>query len=409
MVFLLDRIPVRDTYKDTRDQAIKLKGPVTLVRILFLLEVAAFCAAFAVSFYLATVTYTTETLIGFEILSSPYKCAVLSPKSTGEYLSTTSSECVQYSSMRYTYDDCVSALSSSQFDVCSYKNRDDYTITLSGISASDDPDDGCFDVLLADDYRFCHNSEITTSVIADNLVNVQFPTAATAPTVKYSDVFFFTQASGSIQVISVPFLSTSIVSDVISNREYSVFLIATNTADGQSYLYQLSVDQSTAKILHKITYPTNYGITFGLDSVFGYSLQGSTGTIYQHKLNTNVFSTMTVDCTAYISSKATPYDKTLKYRYISYSITNDFLYVMCTTDTSYSITVQVQGMPPLESTVNSFSFLEVDFDTAAYTIINSDLLALNYTDANGGSTGMPINTVSQVWVVNNIAFAYTGE
>jgi hypothetical protein len=354
------------------------------------------------SYYYGAIATTTETLITYEVIDDPYTCQVLSPLSDGEYLTTKSSEAVQYSSLRYTYDECVEALDSDNLNVCSDKNRDDFIISVTGLAANDGV---CKDVLLTDGYRFCYGGETEVTIDDATTTATQFPRQLDKPTATFSTTYFFTNSSGSAHTISVPFATDGVKTDFISDSAHSVYVIARSSTDNQQYLFQMSPLLTTAKVLQRVTYNAFYGLVYGNNRVYSYSLTGTSGVIYSYNLLTGAYTNMVVDCSDYISSSSTQYSASTTYRFLSHDKSTDLLYAMCTSDTSVTTSVAVAGQPPVQVTSYVFSFFQVDFSLGTSRVINANMYALNSTDEGAVD---PIKSISQVIVSDNVGVAYTG-
>eukprot|EP01034_Spumella_vulgaris_P022999 gene22999-29185_t len=338
---MFDKIPVRDTYKDTRDQAIKLLGPARLVRALFIIEVMFFSVTFALSYY---------------------------------------------------YDN---------LDVCSDNHRDDYIISVTGLAANDD---NCLDILLSDNYRFCYGSEASVSIDDETTTTTQFPRQTDKPAATFSTSYFFTNSSGSVHTISAPFTPDTLKTDFVTDNAHNVFVIAKSTTDQQQYLYMLSPYLSSAQVLQRVSFNAFYGLVYGNNRVYSYTLTGSSGTIFAYNLLTSAYSSMAVDCSDYITSGSTAYSASTTYRFISHDKSSDLLYAMCTSDTSVSTTVIVQGQPPTTTQVYVFAFHEVDFVAGTTRAISANLHALNDTNTNE-----PLTSITQVLVSGDVAVAFTGS
>lgn len=399
-VFLYNKIPIRDNYKDTRDQAVKLKAPIEITRGCFLFEIAVFLLSFALFYYYSYNTTTKETTITYEPLGGEYNCQILSPLSTGVSLSTTYSEIAMYSSARYNYDTCISKLGTTDLDVCSDDHRHDYVLTASGASASDT---NCYDLILSSNYRFCYIESVTDYDSGYNIK--QFPTMPT-PGFPYTDVFVFINDSSVVKVVSAGFSQDDILSEIVSDGGYNVYCIAKPSAagsSGQSYLFQLNAISGQSKQIIETTWSTFYGFTFGNGLIYAYTIDGYTGKIHAIDVDSGVDTVYSVDCSAYRTSAASVSDAST-YRYIDYGDDGN-LYVMCTGST-FTASAGTNGQTTITST--TYTFLKVDPVTFSSTEMNAGIYALNGTMKDGTSVGKPLDQVSQILFRSNTAYAYCG-
>lgn len=104
---IFKKVPLRENYKETVDDYVRLKAPPNISRACFVFELFVAAAAFSISFYISFTSTTSVTSITYESLDSPYECKILSPRSDLLSFSAKSSEVVAFSSSRYGYDECI--------------------------------------------------------------------------------------------------------------------------------------------------------------------------------------------------------------------------------------------------------------------------------------------------------------
>ena len=158
-------------------------------------------------------------------MESPYDCKVLSPRRDNEILSPNTSECIQFASSRYQYDECITKLGPGvdQFDVCNTKNSDDFMLIASGVKTTLDH---CFDVLLENNMRFCYGveSQYRISGLA------AFPTVDSYQPNIADAFYYFTNDSYTLLPNKFPihneFLLADVVTDFVSDNLQSIYVIA---------------------------------------------------------------------------------------------------------------------------------------------------------------------------------------
>lgn len=183
-------LPILGTYRLTYYKAVVLRAPPTVLRLCVLLEVLIAIGVFVVAYYYTATTATTETVVSFEVLGSDYTCTVLSPRSDTQDYDDTTSEIAAFSSARYDYSECTTALGPQGYNLCSDDFRKDYLLTMRGYGTETSD---CLDLILAENYRLCKGSEEEFDFRTSELT-LQFPTYPSATT-KFSDQYFFMNSS----------------------------------------------------------------------------------------------------------------------------------------------------------------------------------------------------------------------
>lgn len=380
-------IPVRDSFKDIHYQAVTLRAPPTLARILFILETIVTLIIFALSYYYSATTSTTETTISFEVLASPYSCDILSPRSDSYTYGTDNSELVQFSDARLTYSDCVTYLGSEGYDVCN-TNRDDYLLEIIGIGNDDSTDYSCLDILLSNGYRLCYGSQETYTV--DNAqMSTSFTTQTYSTATKYSNVYYFMNSSSHIYPLVNGIDRTAIYTDYITDTEENVFVVGKSSSSGtttvKTNLFQLNPTYTTTKTLMDVGAGSIYGITYGDSTVFVFTVEQNMQHIYAYNTTKKTTTVSSITC-----STSTGTSGGYGTRYISWG-TDNKLYLICDGNTA-------------SANSQSFSFLRVNPYTFTTTTLTASIASHNYTDSSGTISSKIIDKVSQVLFVNNALY-----
>lgn len=335
---LFSAIPIRDPYKVAHPESVVLLAQPSTIRLCVLVEVIVVAVTFAVSYYYTATTGTTLTKITFEVLDSPYTCSILAPRKDTEELNTKTSTLVAFSSLRYTYDECMTALGAEGYDLCSDDHRTDYFLSLTGVAADDQTvqdDHTCEDLFLSDNYRFCTGSEIQGSVDESSATSSNvFSTVNSDPDYnkRFSNSFYYTNASGS----AVPLVSAMQVgeeqSDYILGEHNNIYIVgkATSGNDQSYYLYGFNMSYGGVRLaMTSITNSGAYGLTYGANCVFVYYINANDKKGKVVKYNTTsqtVVDLQVVDCSTYLFG---PSSGGAAVRYISFG-TDGKLYLMCT-------------------------------------------------------------------------------
>ncbi len=314
---IFDRVPLTKNYKDVHEDSVLLRGPPTVVRSCFILEIAIAAAAFAVSFYLSYTSTVDVTTITYESLGSSYECAILSPRSDSTIYSEKHSELVQFSSARLLYDDCTLLLRKDGLHVCSDENRQDYVLTSQGISANATT---CFDLHLENDFKFCFGSEENTQLRSDLLST--FPRQSVeAPPLTYKDTFYFTNESGKVMPNSAPFTGSTAASLYVVDEGY-IYAVALDSSEGEAHLYQFSPNFTAAESLMDISGGTVAGLAVGNGLAHVLTIGNNGATLHTYNMTSDATQIRPLDC------DSESLDASQKYQFLALG-DNDILYVMC--------------------------------------------------------------------------------
>jgi hypothetical protein len=293
-------------------------------------------------------------------------------------LSTENSELVAFSDARYTYTTCLDALGSDGYDLCSDEHRHDFLISVGGIGTDNDL---CADILLADGYRFCKDNEGEHVIESPPQFNVQ-----RGPNLKYDLQYFMMNSNGNLSALGNPPGQRVVLhSDFVTDYESKVFVVA---SDGglNPFLYQFDKTSAHPKPLISILTTNIYGITYGDHAIFVLTIEATRAVINVYNVSTGTTrSSSPINCNAQVGMASS------NMRYLSYSNTNK-LYLMC------SSAVTNVGV----------TFYEVNPKTFATSTFTAFTLSLNSTDSNGASTSAKIDSISQIFRVDqNIYIIYS--
>lgn len=392
-MLLFESIPIRDNYTDVHDDAQKLKAPAHVARGCFIFEVSIVILTFVLSYYFIISGTSTETIISFETLGSSYDCAVLSPKNDEKSFSAVSSELAQYSKPRYTNEECKNILGSNNLDVCAVSNRDDYVISSYGLSTADST---CYDLLLADNYRFCYGAYLETKIITGSIID-SFPRenriGLNLPAISY----YFTKSNGDISPISTSF--SSLLTDFIIGEDFDVYVVA-EEIPGRKQIFRLNPSLSVAEPLLSLDFGDGGvdGFTFGGGSlyVFNKPVNADSGTLFGYNLETDTATQTRVSCDSDVvvddDSEDVGFDHFLSYG------TDGFLYLQCGEST---------GAP---GSNDQFFFYQIDSSSLDITKTFYANLASMHPEVNGDTRNETfITTIDQILVFDGYAYGFTGS
>eukprot|EP01039_Chlorochromonas_danica_P003631 gene3631-3976_t len=324
---VFNAIPVTDKYKVAHPEAVVLLAQPNTIRLCVFLEAAVAATIFALSYYYSATTGTVVTKVTYEVLGGSYSCSVLAPRTDTDALSSTTSELIAFSSPEYDYVECMGALGSSGYDMCNH--REDYVLSLTGVTSDDS---SCEDLFLSDGYRFCKGGEVYSEI--DTTTETSSSVFATQSDSTYSlvydNIYYFTNASGSLINVSLPVSSSYIISDFVSDGESTVYMVIKRDAP---ILYAISPNRSSAVPLTDLPFSVNsgiFGITYGENCVFVYVVGSSDkkAKILKYNTTSRMASTVNaaVDCSSYYGA-STPTGG-VDVRYISVGCDGN-LYALC--------------------------------------------------------------------------------
>ena len=395
---LFFRLPVRDTYRETKHHAVFLRAHPTIARLCFLVEVVVCIAIFVYSYQVTANTATTSTKISYEVVEG-YDCEVLSPRSNSETFSTTTSDIVFFSKARYDYETCVSTLDTTGLDVCADEHRQDYLLTVTGISSSDS---NCKDIILEDGYRFCYNENEDNFQVDMQDLQLAFPKSNT-PKSTVPKIYYFTKGDGNLISIAAPFAEENILTDFTSDLVSKVYVVAEDPdGNNRPTLFEFSYNSTTAKKLMNPAGNAFSGITYGDQTVFLYEISNQQGKIYSYNVTTKTEgATISFSCADF--GQYTP-DTGRTTRYLSYG-TDKNLYAICSPLTVY----EKSGAPPSTPTVyKQFDYFQINPKTAVSTRFGVNLNVFNYT-LSGVSSSQGIDSISQVFHSKSNMYFFTSN
>lgn len=353
---LFDSLPLRDNYKVMHEDYVRLKGPPTLVRACFIIEILVAAAAFALFFTYTITSTTTETTITYETLGSSYVCTVLSPRSDAKYLSDTSSELMQFSSARFMLDECLDILGTDGLDVCSDDHREDYVLSVQGLAANDA---NCFDMLLDGDFRFCYGSETNIPLRTD--LEKVFPRQTLgAPSLTYENTFYFMKENGVVYQATAPF-SKDDVSTIFLNVGSDVYVASKSNEDKKFYIWRFSASETSATALTEVTGGSIRGIAVSDEYAYVMTASNDKASVTAYKFADSTTHTFNVDCDT--SSLA---DNTV-YQLLAAG-DDGYLYVMCSTTvdspyyTFYKVAPDTFIPSPLYADIGSLTEMKAEDD-----------------------------------------------
>lgn len=388
-------IPIRDPYKVAHPESVVLLADPNTIRLCVVVEVIVVVVVFVLSGYYTAITGSNETKITFEIIDG-YDCSILAPRKDIEELVVSKSELIAFSSPRYTYDECIVALDTQGYDLCSDDHRQDYELSITGIDVGDD---NCEEIFLTDGYRFCYNQEKITAVDAVEFNGIF---AGSNEDNNYAwimkdSAYFFSKGVGDFHQVT-PTFDTQVANpmDSIFGSDFapddssaSLYVVATRFTE-QFGLYKMSTDNSTSQLIASLQIPPTgaHGIAFGSKSAFVYYISelSHQGTIVKYNTTSKTISeNAAVNCSQYITTGSS-LGGGYGYRYLSYG-SDGMLYAMCTTSTK----AVRYSSPPASPPAYVFPVIQVDPHTLTtikviYAMINS------IVDSN---TGSGIDAVSQ--------------
>lgn len=387
---LFFRLPVRDTYRETKHHAVFLRAHPTVARICFVIEVIVCVVIFAYSYHITANTSTTDTKISYEVLDVAYSCEVLSPKSNSESYNAKTSDAAFFSKARMSYETCLSTLDSTGFNMCSDDVRQDYVFNVIGMSSNDD---NCFDIILANEYRFCYSKQSLTE-LQDYTDFKQAFTKRNTPFISSDAFFYFTKGDGTIITLSDAFnpaSSSVLMSDYVSDLKDNVYVVAKDVSNNnRPTIFQFSVTTGTVQKLRVLTVDTLSGITYGDQALFVYEITGQQGKIFTYNVTSRIDSSMTISCTDFGQSVGTVTGADV--RYLSYGSDGN-LYAMCLGDT---VVKSRSGNPPVDVNYKEFDFYQINLKTLTTRKFGSNLNALNFT-VNNVESNQAIDEIAQVF------------
>jgi hypothetical protein len=394
MSSLFNRIPLRQHYKDVDEHSLVLRGPPAIARACFVFEMMVAAGAFTAAFYISYTSTITLTTISYEVLGSSYDCSVLSPRSDTKYFSTVSSELAQFSRTQYSYEECVSALGTDEFDVCADENREDYILSVMGVAAVDDM---CVDMIIDNNYRFCYGSEANEFLRTD--LDATFPRQEdNAPRLTYSNVFYMTNNSAELHTITAPFARGDQENNFLS-YDGDVYVVAQSNVNRKYYLYRFSIQASAASELVEIALGSNtlYGLAAKNGVVYMLMVSNGKVIIKSYTIADASSTTFEIPC-----DSAT--DNLESHQYIAVG-DDDMLYVM------YNSAIPAaynQGV----ATNSTYDFFRVDPVTQAVEVLKADLGSLdvvtNSTNQDDATPTLALDAVTGLVVVDSYAYFTSG-
>lgn len=384
---IFKKVPLRENYKETVDDYVRLKAPPNISRACFVFELFVAAAAFSISFYISFTSTTSVTSITYESLDSPYECKILSPRSDLLSFSAKSSEVVAFSSSRYGYDECISELGKDGMDACADANRQDFVISLLGLKSSDDE---CLDLVLDNGYRFCQNQ----GMVGYQNIMEAFPTSPDAPSTALSGyMYYFANSSDTVRVFTATI--ETLQSGWVSYGD-SVFVVAESSADHKNYVYEFAIaagstSTSSVAIAAQLVQvdlgsATLIGFSVANDIVYVWSAKSTTeGSIFSYNLNSKVTATNAVDCTSISDDEySTPTSGSASRMF--HAANDGYLYAMCGTSTWR----------------NAFTFYQIDATTMAKTQLHVDVEAISLQGVP--SANATVTTIKSIYAASGYAY-----
>ncbi len=375
-------LPILGTYRLTYYKAVVLRAPPTVLRLCVLLEVLIAIGVFVVAYYYTATTATTETVVSFEVLGSDYTCTVLSPRSDTQDYDDTTSEIAAFSSARYDYSECTTALGPQGYNLCSDDFRKDYLLTMRGYGTESSD---CLDLILAENYRLCKGSEEEFDLRTSELT-LQFPTYPSATT-KFSDQYFFMNSSGeAVFAGSFPTNYATSLTPFITDGDSTVYVVqADSTSSSRSFLYSIDRNSSSPKPLSTVGSANVYGFTYGNKKLFTWTIENFRGYLYAYDTQTTQQQRGgPFDCP---STSSTIDNAGTSSHFLTYG-TDGKLYAMC------SGTV-------LNNKPYGFNFYQIDPDTMSAVNINANVSSIQYLNNKNEATSAKVNRVGQVFRMGN--------
>lgn len=389
---LFKKVPLRENYKETVDEYVRLKAPPNVSRACFIFELSVAAAAFAISFYISFTSTTSVTSITYESLDSPYVCKVLSPRSDLLSFSAKSSEVVAFSSSRYGYDECLTALGEDGNDVCADGNRQDFVISLLGIRSNDD---NCLDLVLNNGYRFCYGTLLQFVSDIEN-----FPTAPAPPTTAFtsSGAYYFVNTSNTMHAFTAHF--SELQSGWVSYGD-SVFVVAESTSDHLNYIYEFSLKEGSTSTTTLTSVTQHTRVELGSATLTGFSVandvayvwmakSATEGSLFSYDMEAKTHAITNVDCTK-ISDDQYSTPSTGGASRMFHAADDGYLYAMC-------------GTTPWN---NAFTFYQIDADTMAATQLHVDIQSIPMIGSVGDATN--ISSIKSIYATGGYAYLTTGD
>jgi len=204
---------------------------------------------------------------------------------------------------------------------------------VSGVATSQH---NCFDVLLADDFKFCYGVETTTLL---GQTAAAFPNVSPyTPKVPIVSLYFMRDPSmiyANTVDFNIMMQPTDVMTDFVTDRNTSVYAVA--NYKGKPWLFQFSPWLSAAKPIALVPAKSILGLAISTSNT-AYVLYSGTSAAYSLRsidlaAPTALKSshTLSIDCTSYQSSG--PGDSSSLRRMISLG-DDGYIYVLCTKDTT---------------------------------------------------------------------------
>jgi hypothetical protein len=373
-------------------KSVVLRAPPSILRVCTVLATVIAIAVFILSYYFTATTPTTETTVSYEPLAS-YSCNVLSPRSDSVTFNSAKNSIVEFSKARFNYNECLTALNG----ICSDSYRTDYLLSVGGIGTENGK---CYDLILADGYRFCQIEESDKSLLSAQISN-SFSGTLERPDVQYSKQYYFMKENGKVSSQGSLSADMDILTDFISDSSSNIY-VAQAASPNSAVVYHMkpvipklqgNVATTEPQKLFTVGTINIHGIAYGNDEVFVLEI-GSTnlGRVYAYNMTSKAIRQSSSFTCTLSSGSAAGATK----RMISYGTTDHKLYVFCDN------TVEQGG-------TNQGNFPFYQFNTVTLTPVSKSakLGIFHYMLSDGSSTTSNITGIEQVLSVGKYLYFVT--